>query len=116
MLTGNAMMTAISDAMTVPYTKAIAPNLLCAGSQSVEKIPLQPAVVNQDGGLLCRRDGDQDQDHQHQQAGREREQREGPVAERPPGRKRRAGPAGVAGSACTVALMRQARQRTMPAS
>src|SRR5690242_2524216 len=42
------MMIAISEAMTVPYRKAIAPNWLVAGSQTVEKMPLQPAVVNQD--------------------------------------------------------------------
>src|ERR1700761_1651116 len=48
MLTGNAMMIPITDVTTVPYTNAIAPNLLCAGSQSVEKMPDQPSVVNQE--------------------------------------------------------------------
>src|SRR5690242_16514171 len=47
-LTGTEMMIAISEAMTVPYRKAIAPNWLVAGFQTVEKMPLQPAVLNQD--------------------------------------------------------------------
>ena len=47
-------------------------------------------------GLLAGRDGDQDEDHQHQQAGRQREDLEGAVAERPP-LGQRAGGSGRAG-------------------
>src|SRR5580704_11265070 len=45
-LTGNAMMIAITELTIVPQRKAIAPKWPFVGSQSVEKIPLQPAVVN----------------------------------------------------------------------
>src|SRR5215475_9141279 len=50
-LTGTAITMAITPVMAVPYTKAIAPNLLVAGSQSVEKIPDRPSWLNHE--LAC---------------------------------------------------------------
>src|SRR5438105_7703364 len=47
-LTGAAITIAITEVITVPYRKAIAPNLLAAGSQSTEKIPLKPSAENHD--------------------------------------------------------------------
>ena len=71
--------------------KASAPNWLAAGSQLLVKI-FRPSAVNHDEACWLVETAIQDQDHQHQQAGREREDREGAVAERPPLRK------GVGGS------------------
>ena len=92
MLTGTEMTSAITELMTVPYRKAIAPKWLVAGSQSVEKMPLSPAVAEPGRRLLCRRDGDEDEDDEHQQAGGERQDLESPVAERPAVRERAGGP------------------------
>ena len=47
-LTGTAMMTAITEVITVPYRYAIAPYWLVDWFQTVEKMPLQPAVLNQE--------------------------------------------------------------------
>src|ERR1700747_3079737 len=105
-LTGNAMMNAISDAMTVPYTNAIAPNLPCAGSQSTEKMPDQPSVVNHWVDcwvmVIAIRTRITSTNSPDASAMIWKEMS-------PSGLRRispEADPAGVAGSACTVALMR----------
>src|SRR3984957_17893906 len=47
MLIGTEMMSAITEQITVPYRNAIAPKWFVVGSQSMEKMPLSPAELNQ---------------------------------------------------------------------
>ena len=63
--------------------KASAPNWLVAGFQVLEKT-FRPSAENHDEACWLVEIGDQDQDHQHQQAGRQRDDLEDAVAERPP--------------------------------
>ena len=106
MLSGNAMMTPISDVMTVPYTNAIAPNLPCAGSQSTEKMPAQPSEVNQevDCWAMVTAIRTRITSTSRPDASARSWKARSPSGLR--GDSPEADPAGMAGSACTVALMR----------
>ena len=101
----------------MPYTNAIAPNLPCAGSQSMEKMPDQPSVVNQEvdccdivTAIRTRITSTSRPD-----ASAMTWKARSPSGLR--GESPEAGPAGVAGPAFTVALMRTGPSAIqMPAS
>src|SRR5579859_5818173 len=106
MLTGYAMMIAISDETTVPYTNDIAPNLLWAGSQSIEKTPDQPSALNHwvDSLDMVTAIRTRITSTSSPDASASIWKARSPSGLR--GDSPEADPAGVAGSACTVALMR----------